>query len=57
MVLFGPTETPEMLFEIWQLDENFGRNFDHFQKIERSLKINSSDFIYSWLYRRMKFMF
>ena len=45
MVLFGPTETPEMLFEVWSINGNFGQNFDHFRKIQRSQKVNSNFFV------------
>ena len=40
MVLFGPTGTPEILFEVCAIKENSGQNFVHFQKIHRSLRVN-----------------
>ena len=37
--LFGLTELPYMPFEVGCFNENFGQNFDHFQKLERILRV------------------
>ena len=42
MVLFGPTKSPEMPFEVRRFNENFGQNFDLFQKIQRILRFNKT---------------
>ena len=54
IVLFGPTEPSEMLFEVWWSNENFGRNFDHFQKIQRSLRVKTVDYASELNWNRLK---
>ena len=39
MVSFRPTESPQMPFEVWSINEKFGQNFDHFQKIQLILRV------------------